>query len=86
MIKSILIHEYQDKSTRVNTSPTRVNTNQYESIRVRHDFTRINTIVNCKRSQHESYTSQHESTRVQNRSRSDSSQNLRTIKPGSITF
>ena len=30
-IKSILIHEYQHKSTRVNTSPTRVNTNQHES-------------------------------------------------------
>ena len=33
-IKSIIIHEYQHKSTRVNTnqtSPTRVNTNQHES-------------------------------------------------------
>ena len=48
MIKSILIHEYQHKSTRVNTSLTRVNTTQHES----------NT------SQHESDTSQHESTQV----------------------
>ena len=37
-IKSILIHEYQRKSTQIDTSPTRVNTN-----RVRHEPTRINT-------------------------------------------
>ena len=70
-------HEYQHKSTRVNT-------NQYESTRVRHEPTRINTSltqvntsstrVNTNQhesntSQHESDTSQHESTRVQNRSR-----------------
>ena len=36
MIKSILIHEYQYKSTRVNT-------NQHESTRVWHESTRINT-------------------------------------------
>ena len=31
MIKSILIHEYQHGSTRINTSPTRINTSQHES-------------------------------------------------------
>ena len=35
-VKSILIHEYQHKSTRVNT-------NQHESTRARHKSTRINT-------------------------------------------
>ena len=35
-IKSILIHEYQHGSTRINTS-------QHESTRVRHESTRVNT-------------------------------------------
>ena len=62
-IKSILIHEYQHKSTRVNMnqhestrinmSPTRINTNQHESIRVRHESTRV---------RHESTPFRHEST------------------------
>ena len=82
-IKSILIHEYQRKSTQIDTSPTRVNTN-----RVRHEPTRINTSltrVNTSFSraitnQRESNRIQTESTQVQNRSKSDSSQNLRLIK------
>ena len=39
-IKSILIHKYQHKSTRINTSPTRVNTSQLdqETIIVYHSF------------------------------------------------
>ena len=69
MIKSILIYEYQEESTRANTgqhesntSPTRVNTNQYELIRVRHDFTRINTIVTGVNTSHiRVNTNQHES-------------------------
>ena len=52
MIKSILIHECQHKSTRINT-------NQKESTRVQHESTRA---------QHESDASQHESTRVQHAS------------------
>ena len=71
-IKSILIHEYQHKSTRVNT-------NQQESTRARHESTRVNTSstrvntsptqVNTNQhksdtSQHNSDTSQHESTQV----------------------
>ena len=48
MIKSIIIHEYQHKSTRVNTNQHKSDTSQHES----------NT------SQHESDTSQHESTQV----------------------
>ena len=87
-IKSILIHEYQRKSTQIDTSPTRVNTN-----RVRHEPTRINTSltrVNTSSArvitnQGQSNRSQHESNRIQNesnskRSKSDSSQNLRLIK------
>ena len=64
-IKSILIHEYQHKSTPVNT-------NQHESTRINTSLTRVNmspTRVNTNqhesnKSQHESDTSQHESTRV----------------------
>ena len=77
LIKSILIHEYQHESTRINTGQhesntsqhesTQINTSptrvQHESTQVRHESTRINT------SQHDSNTSQHEATRVQNRSR-----------------
>ena len=87
-INSILIHEYQRKSTQIDTSPTRVNTN-----RVRHEPTRINTSltrVNTSsarviKNQGQSNRSQHESNRIQNesnskRSKSDSSQNLRLIK------
>ena len=55
MIKSILIHEYQHGSTRINT-------NQHKSTRINTSPTRINT------SQHESDTNQHESTRVQHES------------------
>ena len=47
-IKSILIHEYQHNSTRVNM-------NQYESTQVRNESTRV---------RHESDTIQHESARV----------------------
>ena len=47
-IKSILIHEYQHKSTRVNTNQYESDTNQHES----------------DTSQHKSETSQHESTQV----------------------
>ena len=57
LIKSILIHEYQHKSIRINTSPTRINT---ILTRVRHKSTRINTSLTRVR---------HESTRVQNRFR-----------------
>ena len=89
-IKSILIHEYQRKSTQIDTSPTRVNTNRvrHEPTRINTSLTRVNTscarvITNQRasnRSQHESDRIQTESTRVQNRSKSDSSQNLRLIK------
>ena len=51
MIKSIPLHEYQHKSTRVNT-------NQHESDTSQHESTQVKT------SQHESDTSQHESTQV----------------------
>ena len=71
-IKSILIHEHQHKSTRVQHESTRV---ENKSTRVWQESTRINT------SQHKFDTSQHESARVQNKSRWDSSQILRTIKP-----
>ena len=50
MIKSILIHEYQRKSKRINTSQHESNTSQHgskrvqhESTPVRHESTRINT-------------------------------------------
>ena len=95
-IKFILIHEYQRKSTQIDTSPTRVNTNRvrHEPTRINTSLTRVNTssarvITNQResnRSQHESDRIQTESTRVQNRSKSDSSQNLRLIKTWSITF
>ena len=45
MIKSILIHEYQHKTTRVNTNQHEFDTNQHES----------------DMSQHDSDTNQHES-------------------------
>ena len=40
-IKSILVHEYQHKSTRVNTSLKQVNTNQRESDTSQHESTRV---------------------------------------------
>ena len=43
MIKSILIHECQHKSTRIDTSPTRVNTNQEESDTSQYGPTRVYT-------------------------------------------
>ena len=71
-IKSILIHEYQHrstqanpnqhKSTRINTSLTRINTSLTRATRVRHGSTRVN------RNQHKSDTSQHESTPVRHES------------------
>ena len=58
-IKSILIHEYQHKSTRVNTNQHESDTTQHESL------TRVNTNQHeSKTSQQESDTSQHESTVV----------------------
>ena len=55
MIKSITIHEYQHKSTRVNTSLTRINTSPTQDTTNQHDSdtsqnkpdtsTRINTSV-----------------------------------------
>ena len=44
-VKSILIHEYQHKSTRVNTNQHESDTCQHESTGVRHKSTRINTIL-----------------------------------------
>ena len=75
-IKSILIHEYQHKSTRVNTNQHESNTSQHESNTVNTNLTRANTSptrVNTNQHesntiQNESDTSQHELTRVQNRS------------------
>ena len=43
MIKSILIHECQHKSTRVNTNQHESDTSQRESRQVRHISTRIST-------------------------------------------
>ena len=39
-IKSILIHEYQHKSTRVNTNQHESDTSQHESTRVWHELIR----------------------------------------------
>ena len=62
LIKSILIHEYQHNSTRVNTS-------QHESTWVRHESTQVNTSpTQINKSQHVCDTNQHESTRVRNES------------------
>ena len=62
LIKSILIHEYQHGSTRINTS-------QHESTEVLHQSTRVNTSpTRINTSQHESDTNQRESTRVQHES------------------
>ena len=88
-IKSILIHEYQRKSTQIDTSPTRVNTNRvrHEPTRINTSLTRVNTsFARAITNQRESNRIQTESTQVQNRSKSDSSQNLRLIKTWSITF
>ena len=63
IIKSILIHEYQHESTRINTGPTRVDTSQHKSTRVQHEQHESDT------SQHDYNTNQHEAARVQNRSR-----------------
>ena len=41
MIKCILIHKYQQKITRVNTSPTRINKNQHNSDTSQHESTRV---------------------------------------------
>ena len=82
-IKSILIHEYQRKSTQIDTSPTRVNTNRvrHEPTRINTSLTRVNTsFARAITNQRESNRIQTESTQVQNRSKSDSSQNLRLIK------
>ena len=51
-IKSILIHEYQHKSTRVNTNQHKFCTNQHEFDSSQHEF---------DTSRHESNTNQHES-------------------------
>ena len=64
-IKSILIHEYQHKSTRVNTSQHESTRVWHESKRVRHESMRINT------SQHESNTSRHESNTNQHESKTN---------------
>ena len=80
LIKSVLIHEYQHSSTRINMNQyklTRINTVWHESIRfwhestrVRHGSIRINAIpIQVNKSQHDSDKSQHESIRVQNKSR-----------------
>ena len=70
MIKSILIHECQHKSTRINTNQnesTRVQHEstraQHESTRVRRESTRIKTSpTRVNTNQHESDTSQHKPT------------------------
>ena len=54
-IKSILIHEYQHESTRINTSQQESNTSQYESTQINTSPTRV---------QHESIQVRHESTRI----------------------
>ena len=43
LIKSILIHQYQHGSTRVNTNQHESNASQHQSTRVLHESTRINT-------------------------------------------
>ena len=59
---SFTLYHQVYSNTRV---PTRVNTNQHGSTRVRHESTRVNTNQHeSNTSQHKSDTSQHESTRV----------------------
>ena len=58
-IKSILLHEYQHKSTRPNTNHHESDTSQHESNTRQHE---------SDTSQHESARVRHESARVQNRS------------------
>ena len=61
-IKFILIHEYQHKSTRVNTNLHESTQVRHESTRVWHKSTRINrSLTRVNTNQHESNTSQHES-------------------------
>ena len=68
-IKSILIYEYQHKSTLVNTNQHESDTSQHESTWVWHESTRINTSQHgSDTSQQESKTSQHESNRSQHES------------------
>ena len=56
-IKSILIREYQYKSTRVNTNQQESKRVWHESTRVRHESTRINTSpTQVNTNQHESDT------------------------------
>ena len=61
-IQSILIHEHQHESTRINTSPTWVNTNQHESDTSPWRFNTSPTQVNSY--QHESARVWHESARI----------------------
>ena len=87
MIKSILIHEYQHKSTRVNTNQHESDTTQHESL------TRVNTNQHeSKTSQHEFDTSQHESTVVKDcprwvsMSQHKSDTNLTQVNLSQLTF
>ena len=58
-MKSVLIHECRHKSTRIKTSPTRVNTNQHQSDTSQLESKRINTSQTwVTTNQHESDTSQ----------------------------
>ena len=83
MIKHILIHEYQQKSTRINTSLTQVNKNQHEIGTSQHGS---NT------SQHKSNTSQHESTQIKkcprwvNMSQRKSDTSLTQVNLSYLTF
>ena len=78
LYKRFWLINYKEGLSLFNTQvPTQVNTSQHKSGTSQH---KSNT------SQHESYTSQNESARVHKSSRSDFSQNLRPIKPWSITF
>ena len=58
LIKSILIHEYQHESTRINTGQHESDTSQHESTQINTSPTRVNT------SPTRVNTNQHESTRV----------------------
>ena len=70
IIKSILIHEYQDKSSRVNTSQHELTRIRHESTRTKTSLTQINTSpTSVNTNQNGSTRYRHESTRINTSSR-----------------
>ena len=81
MIKSILIHEYQPKLTRIDTSQHDSTRVRHESTRNQHESTRIHTSpTRVNTNQHESDTSQHESKLVQHESSTSQHASLYSLK------